>query len=74
MPIAMNHLKINGYKMEQYTSILRPGYKGSCGLVAGTVGTNCQFGMLADPGIQPEELLKLIEEKSAAFINESAKL
>ena len=41
MPIAMNHLKINGYKMIQYTSILRPGYKGSCGLVAGTVGTNC---------------------------------
>ena len=74
MPIAMNHLKINGYRMEQYTSILRPGYKGSCGLVAGSVGANMQFGMVADPDMNPDELLKLIREKSEAFIQESAKL
>ena len=60
MPIAMNHLKICGYKIIQYTSILRPGFKGSCGVVAGSVGANCQFGMVADPSLQPEELLQLI--------------
>lgn len=61
VPIAMNHLVINGYKMTQNTACLRPGNKGYCGIVAGTIGNSMTYGMVSDKDSNFRELLELIE-------------
>ena len=48
IPIAMNHLVVNGSKMTSYTGMLRPGNKGHCGICAGTIGNVMQYGMVSD--------------------------
>ena len=69
MPIAMNYLVVNGVKMTRYTSILRPGNKGGCGIVAGTIGNSMTYGMVADKSSNYRELLDIIEKKTDEFIN-----
>jgi hypothetical protein len=71
MPIAMNDLVVNGYKMTGYTSILRPGNKGACGIVAGTIGNTMTYGMVGDKESNFRELLDIIGEKTDAFINKA---
>ena len=69
VPIAMNHLVVNGSKMTASTSILRPGAKGSCSICAGTVGNSMTYAMVADKDKNYRELLEIIEQKTDEFIN-----
>lgn len=49
--------------------MIRPGNKGTCGIVASTIGNSMSYAMVGDKESNYRELLSILEDKTDEFIN-----